>query len=154
VELKYQREPRLFRPTLTGARPHFIFAGGRRTTTIVIVVAIVEDDPSMLKGVARLLKAHGFDTEAYTSAEAFLGDAGQTMADCLLLDINLGGISGLELQRQLSAAGRKLPIIFMTAVESETDRKEASEAGCIAYLRKPFPAAQLIAAIDKAVEAA
>ena len=108
----------------------------------------------MLKGVARLLKAHGFDTEAYTSAEAFLGGAEETMADCLLLDINLGGISGLELQRQLAAAGHKLPIIFMTAVESEIDRKEASEAGCVAYLRKPFPAAQLIAAIGKAVEAA
>ena len=118
----------------------------------MVVVAIVEDDPSMLKGVARLLKAHGFGTEDYTSAEAFLGHAADTRANCLVLDINLGGISGIELQRRLAATGYKLPIIFMTAVESEVDHREAREAGCVAYLRKPFPARQLIDAIGKAVE--
>jgi len=118
----------------------------------VVVVAIVEDDPSMLKGVARLLKANGFGTEGYTSGEAFLERAAETKADCLVLDINLGGISGIELHRRLTATGYKLPIIFMTAVESETNLKEAWEAGCVAYLRKPFPARQLIDAIGKAVE--
>jgi FixJ family two-component response regulator len=126
----------------------------RKVAAIVVVVAIVEDDPSMLKSVGRLLKAHGFGTEDYTSAEAFLGRAAQTKADCLVLDINLGGISGIELQRRLAATGYRLPIIFMTAVESESDHKEAREAGCVAYLRKPFPARQLIDAIGKAIEPA
>ena len=123
--------------------------------TIVLVdkkvVAVVEDDPSMLKGVRRLLNAHGFATEAYASAEAFLERAAASEAGCLVLDINLGGISGIELQRRLAAAGSRLPVIFMTAVDSEGVQREAIEAGCIAYLRKPFPARQLIDAIGKAV---
>jgi FixJ family two-component response regulator len=115
------------------------------------VIAIVEDDPSMLKGVGRLLSAHGFLTEAYTSAEAFLEHAAATEASCLLLDINLGGISGIELSHRLAAGGSKLPVIFMTAVDSESIQREAALAGCIAYLRKPFPSGQLIDAIGRAV---
>jgi FixJ family two-component response regulator len=115
------------------------------------VVAIVEDDPSMLKGLERLLNVHGFATEVYTSAEAFLAGAAASEAGCLVLDIKLGGISGIELQRRLTAAGSRLPVIFMTAVDSEVVQREATEAGCIAYLHKPFPARQLIGAIDKAV---
>ena len=115
------------------------------------VVAIVEDDASMLKGLARLLSAHGFATEVYTSAEAFLAAAAASAAGCLVLDINLGGISGIELRRRLAAAGSRLPVILMTAIDSDVVRKEAAEAGCIAYLRKPFPARQLIDAIGKAV---
>jgi FixJ family two-component response regulator len=114
------------------------------------VVAVVEDDASMLKGLERLLSAHGIATEAYTSAEAFLKDAATSEAKCLVLDINLGGISGIELKRRLAAAGSWLPVIFMTAVDSEFVRNEATDVGCIAYLRKPFSARQLIDAIDSA----
>ena len=128
---------------------------GRKVANVVVAgkvtVAIVEDDPSMLKGVERLLSAHGFITQGYTSAEAFLERAAASEATCLVLDIHLGGISGLELRRQLAAAGSKLPVIFMTAVDSEIIQREVSEAGCIAYLRKPFPSRQLIDAISKAV---
>jgi FixJ family two-component response regulator len=115
------------------------------------VVAIVDDDPSMVKGVARLLRAHGFVTEIYESAEAFLEHATLSEASCLLLDINLGGISGIELRRRLEASGSTLPVIFMTAVDSEAVEKAAIQLGCVAYLRKPFPARQLIDAIGKAV---
>jgi FixJ family two-component response regulator len=115
------------------------------------VVAIVDDDASMLKGLERLLNVHGFATEVYTSAEAFLAGAAASEAGCLVLDIKLGGISGIELQRRLTAAGSRLPVIFMTAVDSEVVQREATEAGCIAYLRKPFSTRQLIGAIDKAV---
>jgi FixJ family two-component response regulator len=115
------------------------------------VVAIVEDDASMLKALKRLLLAHGFATEAHTSAEAFLDGIGASRAGCLVLDINLGGISGIDLQRRLAAAGSKLPIILMTAVDSEAIRREGTEAGCVAYLRKPFPARRLIDAIYDAV---
>jgi FixJ family two-component response regulator len=115
------------------------------------VVAIVEDDASMLRGLERLLGAHGFVIEVYASAEAFLEGAVASEAGCLVLDINLGGISGIELQRRLVAAGSRLPVIFMTAADSEVVQREATEAGCIAYLRKPFPTRQLIDAIGKAV---
>ena len=111
------------------------------------VVAIVEDDPGMLKGLQRLLTAHGFVTEAYTSAEGFLERGAASKANCLVLDINLGGISGIDLRRRLAAAGSRLPVIFMTSSDSEVVQTEAIAAGCIAYLRKPFPARQLIDAI-------
>ena len=113
-------------------------------------IAVVDDDPSMLKGIVRLLSAHGFSTQAFVSAEAFLADASAESAACLVLDIHLGGISGIELRRQLTASGSRLPVIFITAVDDEATRAEAMAAGCIAYLRKPFPSAQLIGAIDKA----
>jgi FixJ family two-component response regulator len=113
------------------------------------LVTIVDDDPSMLKGVGRLLNAHGFVAEVYTSAEAFLQRATGSEPSCLLLDINLGGISGIELQRKLLAAGPKIPIIFMTAIDNDMLKNEAIAAGCIAYLHKPFPSHQLIEAIGK-----
>jgi FixJ family two-component response regulator len=76
-------------------------------------------------------------------------DSVQT-ATCLLLDIHLGGISGIELQRWLAASGSKRPVIFMTASDDEATRNEAMDAGCIAYLRKPFAGQVLLDAIGKA----
>jgi FixJ family two-component response regulator len=69
----------------------------------------------------------------------------------LLLDIHLGGISGIELQRRLAASGSKCPVIFMTASDDEATHNEAMDAGCIAYLRKPFARQVLLNAIGKAV---
>ena len=73
------------------------------------------------------------------------------IATCLLLDIHLGGISGIELQRRLTASGSKWPVIFMTASDDEAARNEAMDVGCIAYLRKPFAQHDLLNAIPKAV---
>lgn len=106
----------------------------------------------MVKGVGRLLNVHGFVTEVYNSAEAFLENAAASDARCLVLDINLRGISGIELRRRLASGGSTLPVIFMTALDSEAVEREAVEAGCIAFLRKPFLARQLIDAIGKAAD--
>lgn len=114
------------------------------------IVAVVEDDPSMLKGLQRLLSARGLAPEVFASAEAFLASSARERAACLVLDLQLGGMSGLELQRQLATSGSKLPIIFITAFDNEATRTRAIEAGCLAYLRKPFSAQLLFAAIDKA----
>jgi FixJ family two-component response regulator len=114
------------------------------------LIAVVDDDPNMLKAVARLLKFHGFDVEVFTSAEAFLDSGVADKASCLVLDIYLGGISGFELGRQLMASNCTLPIIFMTAADDETTRRNALASGCIAYLRKPFEARLLIGAIQQA----
>jgi FixJ family two-component response regulator len=115
-----------------------------------ITVAVVDDDPSMLKGVERLLKAHGFGTEVYASAEAFLDRPDQSNVNCLVLDINLGGMSGIELSRLLRASGSVLPIVFLTGVDDEARRATALSAGGTAYLNKPFPGNLLIEAIRKA----
>ena len=112
-------------------------------------IAVVEDDPSMLQGLSRLLSAHGFRVVRFTSAETFLDSVTQCEAACLVVDIHLGGISGIDLKRRLTSSGSDFPVIFMTAIDSEATRQEAVKAGCIAYLRKPFLARLLIEAINR-----
>lgn len=114
------------------------------------IIAIVEDDASLLKGLARLLETLGFATELYCSAEDYLARVTASNATCLLLDIDLGGLSGIELGRHLAASGSQLPVIFMTALQDEKTQKEAMATGCVAYLQKPFPASALIEALNKA----
>jgi FixJ family two-component response regulator len=114
------------------------------------IVAVVDDDPSTLKAIYRLLNALGFQVETLASAEAFLASPAIREADCLLLDIHLGSMSGLELRRQLTTSGWTIPVIFMTAYDDEQTRSEALAAGCSAYLPKPFRAHVLVEAITKA----
>jgi FixJ family two-component response regulator len=114
------------------------------------LVAIVDDDPSMLKGVQRLLTAHGFDTEVFSSAESYLARSVEREPACLVLDIQLGGMSGIELRRRLAASGRPVPVVFMTAFDDEATRKDAVDAGCVAFLHKPFLSNLLIEALERA----
>ena len=114
------------------------------------ILAVVDDEPSMLEATERLLNAHGLVTQVFTSAEEFLIGNASADASCLILDINLGGMSGIELSRRLKASGSQMPIIFITAADDETTRREAMKAGCVTYLLKPFPAHLLIDAICKA----
>ena len=114
------------------------------------VVMVVDDDASLLKSVARLLAHHGIESRTFASAEALLESDSVQTATCLLLDTHLGEISGIELQRRLAASGSKWPVIFMTANDDEATRNEAMDAGCIAYLRKPFASHVLLDAISKA----
>ena len=115
------------------------------------LVIVVDDNASLLKSVARLLAHHGIDSRTFATAEALLESESVQTASCLLLDIHLGGISGIELQRRLAASGSNRPVIFMTANDDEATRNEAMDTGCIAYLRKPFPQDVLLNAISKAV---
>ena len=114
------------------------------------VIAVVDDDPSTLDAVGLLLDAHGFDAITFGSAEAFLDRGAAARVDCLLLDIHLGGLSGIGLRRSLGASGSTLPVIFMTALDDEATRAQALSAGCVAYLQKPVRARQLMDAIHKA----
>jgi FixJ family two-component response regulator len=115
------------------------------------IVAIIEDDASMLRAARDLLDAHGFATLAFASAEEFLARGAAKQVDCLLLDIDLGGMSGIELRRQLKGFGSTLPIIFMTGLDDEAIERRALETGCVAFLRKPFSQYALVDAIGKAV---
>lgn len=115
------------------------------------VVTVIDDDPAMLKAIMRLLSAKGYDVEVFCSAERFLADAHIGRTDCLVLDIDLPGMSGIELGRRLSITGSGLPIIYITGMDDEATRKEAAGVGCVAYLPKPFLAEHLISAIDKAI---
>jgi FixJ family two-component response regulator len=115
------------------------------------VVIVVDDNEGLLKSVSRLLARHGVESRTFASAEALLESDCVPTATCLLLDIHLGGISGIELRRRLAASGSKRPVIFMTANDDEATRNEAMDAGCIAYLQKPFAGQVLLDAIGKAV---
>ena len=115
------------------------------------VVIVVDDNAGLLKSVARLLAHHGIDSRTFASAEALVESDSVQTATCLLLDIHLGGISGIELQRRLKASGSRSPVIFMTANDDEATRNDAMDAGCVAYLRKPFAGQVLLDAIGKAV---
>ena len=115
------------------------------------IVGIVDDDPEIRIAMARLLSVFGYGAETFDSAETFLVSVSTSKATCLLLDIQLGDISGIELARQLATDGFKFPIIFMTGLNDEVIRSQAAAAGGIAFLRKPFPAKILIDAIKMAI---
>ncbi|MGO7015583.1 response regulator transcription factor [Rhizobium leguminosarum] len=114
-------------------------------------VAVVDDDASLRRSLGRLLNAYGFLAIEFASAEAFLARDPKAAIDCLVLDIDLGGVSGIDLQRRLKADGTTLPVIFITALETASVKAEAEKVGCVAYLQKQFPGAALIAAINKAL---
>jgi FixJ family two-component response regulator len=100
------------------------------------LVVVVDDDDAVLKALGRVLRAAGFDTATYSSAEAFLTAPPARRAHCLLLDVQLGGMSGLDLQRHLRAHGSTLPVIILTAFDDDAVRAEACAAGCAGYFDK------------------
>src|SRR5689334_20472253 len=102
------------------------------------VVAVVEDDASMRKAIERLLAANGLSTESYTSAEEFIARQDMRPATCLVVDIELEGMSGIELRRRLMASGRAIPTIFITGADNSAMVRDAGELGCIRCLIKPF----------------
>jgi FixJ family two-component response regulator len=116
-----------------------------------LVVIVVDDDAGILKSLARLLAHHGIDSRTFASAEALIESGSAQTATCLLIDIHLCGMSGIELQRRLAASGLKRPVIFMTGNDNEATRNAAMDAGCIAYLQKPFAQRVLLDAIWQAV---
>ena len=114
-------------------------------------VAVVDDDESYACALERRLRASGFEVRTYPSAEVFLAPTTHPTPDCLVLDIHLGGMSGLDLQRRLRELGVLTPIIFVTAHDAPGVREEAERAGCSAYFSKPVPGRLLVAAITEAV---
>ena len=116
------------------------------------VVSVVDDDPLVLKSVDRLLRATGYRTELFSSGEDFLDGVASSAAMCLVIDIHLGDMSGIDLARQLAARGFPVPIIFMSATVEPATRKAAIDAGCVALLPKPFPADLLLKTISKALQ--
>lgn len=113
-------------------------------------VAIIDDDASANRALGRLLRGAGFDPKGFESAETFLADPSRTSFGCLLVDIQLTGMSGLELQRQLQAEGSRMPLIFITAHDDPSARDEAVRWGCVAFFRKTDPGAMIIDALRRA----
>jgi FixJ family two-component response regulator len=113
-------------------------------------VFVVDDDPSLLTSVGRLLRQHGFEVILFNSAEAVQRHGNFNQAFCIVLDIDLGEDSGIELYRWLAASCITLPVIFITGNDDHATRAVAIQSECIAYLTKPFSAKSLIEAIRRA----
>jgi FixJ family two-component response regulator len=105
----------------------------------------------MRRSIERLLNAHGHQTHGYASAEALIESDFAGTIGCLVLDIHLADMSGIQLRRWLRDFGSSLPVIFITAVDDEALEAEARDAGCVAYLHKPFAATLLLSAINDAL---
>jgi FixJ family two-component response regulator len=114
-------------------------------------VAVVDDDASVGRSFSRLLSAAGFQPVTYPSAEAFLEDSKRPHFDCLVLDIQLDGMSGLELSQRLAAVKDNTPVIFITAHDDPAVRAEAVASGCAGYFRKTDPGAKVLDAISNAI---
>lgn len=115
------------------------------------LIAIVDDDRAVLEATSGLLRSNGFRAETFSSAEEFLGSLSLSKAECLLLDVGMPGMGGLELQRRLVREGYRIPIIFITARDYDRVRREAIRAGAVDFLPKPFSAEALLQAIHKAL---
>ena len=117
------------------------------------MVAVVEDDESYRRAVQRLLKSAGFSVQSFASAEDFLSSGRQRETGCLIADIRMPGMSGLDLQSKLNAENCSIPTIFITAHGDEKMRMQAMRAGAVKFLTKPFDCGILLESVRVALEA-
>ena len=125
---------------------------GTRPSTLVPTVFVVDDDASILKSLSRLLRSAGYTAETFASAEEFLGREHFNGIGCLLLDVRMPGLSGMDLQDELSRADYSMPIIFITGHGNIPMSVQAMKKGAVDFLTKPFDDEQLLEAVKKAIE--
>jgi FixJ family two-component response regulator len=116
------------------------------------VISIIDDDQSVRQAARRLFKSLGYATATFASAEEFLESGCLCDTLCLISDVQMPGMSGVDLQCHLVQKGRCPPMIFVTAFSEESVRKRALEAGAYGFLKKPFREESLIACLDKALK--
>jgi FixJ family two-component response regulator len=119
------------------------------SSTKPIYVAVVDDDEKLCQSFGRLLRAADLQPITYPSAEAYLADTKRPRFDCIVLDVQLGGMSGIELAQHLVAEGEPPPFIFITAHDDLTVRAEAEATGCAAYFQKTDSGAHVLEAIRR-----
>ena len=107
-------------------------------------VFVVDDDPSVLVAMKRLLWSSGFDVETFASGQDFLNTVGPEMTGCVILDVQMPGMDGLELQDKMTASGYKVSVVFITAHPNAADRRRALPGGAVQYLEKPVSADVLL----------
>lgn len=118
------------------------------------LVAVVDDDTSVRRALMRLLQSAGLRVLTYASASEFLDTGVSSAPECLILDIHLGGMSGLELLSRLRELGHKLPVLIITAHDDAQAREASAQAGCTAYLLKPLDAKVLLEEVATAMKRA
>ena len=117
----------------------------------VPLISIVDDDDALRRSLENLIRSVGLRAQGFSSAEAFLRSNQLHETGCVILDVCMPGMSGLELERQIAVANQHMPIIFITAHEDDDRRTQALEAGAVAFLYKPFHEEELLNAINAAL---
>ena len=120
-------------------------------TLIRSLISVVDDDESVRESLPDLLRELGFEVVAFSSAEAFLASDSVDKTRCLILDVAMPGMSGPDLQRELTRRRRKIPIVFITAHRDENVRPRVLKGGAVECLLKPFSEADLLGALDAAL---
>jgi FixJ family two-component response regulator len=115
------------------------------------LISVVDDDESIRRTTTFLIESFGFRAASFESAESFLKSVELHDTSCLLVDVQMPGMNGLQLQSELAAAGSGVPIIFITAYDNEDIRRQAMQAGAAAFLGKPFGDEQLFQTIRSAL---
>ena len=115
------------------------------------VISVVDDDAAVCRSTALLIESFGYRAAAFRSAESFLSFRQREDTSCLLLDVQMPGMNGLELQKQLTAEGCTVPIIFITAFCDQKSFRRALEDGAVAFLAKPYGDEQLLQTIRSAI---
>ena len=116
-----------------------------------IRISVIDDDESVRRAVGRLLESVGLHAEPFASAEEFLRSGRLSGTRCLILDLRMPGMSGVELQEQLIASDTAVPIVFITAHGDEATRARALDRGAVDFLRKPFSDEALLDAVARAI---
>jgi FixJ family two-component response regulator len=115
------------------------------------VVCVVDDDESLRRSVRNLLSSVGFRVETFASAEEFLESTDRANTGCLVLDLRMAGMNGLDLLRHLVATGSRIPVIILTAHDDDEARRRSREAGAVAFLGKPVRSDALLDAVRTAL---
>jgi FixJ family two-component response regulator len=116
------------------------------------IIAIVDDDLSVREGLESLIRSAGWRVETFASAQEFLARPGAETPSCLVLDLQLPGLSGLDLQKRMAEVGLEIPIVFLTGHGNIPSSVQAMKAGAVEFLTKPFDEEDLLRAIQEAVE--
>ena len=116
------------------------------------IIAIVDDDPSAREGLSALIQSAGWRAETFASAQEFLARPRAEVASCLVLDLQLPGLSGLDLQKRMAEVGLEIPIVFLTGHGNIPASVKAMKAGAVEFLTKPFDEEELLRAIQEAIE--
>jgi len=117
------------------------------------LLSVVDDDESVRESLPDLLREFGFAARAFASAEEFLSSDIIGRTKCLILDVAMGGMTGLDLQRELRRRGQEIPVIFITAQKDEAIREQAFKQGAVKFLYKPFSDTALLEALNVAMPA-
>jgi FixJ family two-component response regulator len=116
-----------------------------------LLISIVDDDESIREATKGLVRSLGYQAATFSSAEEFLQSDSVDSTSCLIADVQMPGLSGIDLQRRLTARGNQTPTIFITAFPEEQARAHVMKAGAVGYLGKPFSEESLVRCLDSAL---